>query len=570
MSTKTTFKRLALVTVAALGLGVLTTAPSQAAHLFDALTVTPVTSAINAGETATATVGLSFVAGADNDSVTVNAVATTIPAGGNGALRFTAVTDSATGTTAGTTGSAAIATTVATANTNANTKYTLSFVQPTVAGTYVVTVYTSSSVATPIKATPLTWSITVAAAPSPDSTSTAYISAGDSTPASADSATITASNSTLTGDVVASIVVTQNNNSAATTNPESMTVTVAGPGTITADSNVGRALTVKNGSKITVKADGASGVSTITIVGTTSGRAYGTKTLTFFGAVAAATATAVKPILNPSTTAQGAVLVKLTDAAGTAVSSAQTFYVTSSDVTKVAGNYTAQSVSYDATNTNAAGVALGAGYLVKLDGVAAGTASITVGTKSSATATTGVNAAPVSVRVGSETPASLTVSTDKTSYAPGEKATLTVVLKDATGLPVANKEYANVFTSTGITSSYSLGATSDSITGTSVTMADGVAEYTIYMPMSEKDVKFSWKTGTTTLAVANQGVAGSVTVAITSSAIEAANAATTAALAANDAVDALAATVAKLVANLKAQITALTKLIVKIQKKVGA
>jgi trimeric autotransporter adhesin len=37
MSTKTTFKRVALVAVAALGLGVLSVAPSQAAHIGDAL-----------------------------------------------------------------------------------------------------------------------------------------------------------------------------------------------------------------------------------------------------------------------------------------------------------------------------------------------------------------------------------------------------------------------------------------------------------------------------------------------------------------------------------------------------
>ena len=69
----TTIKRVALVAVAALGLGVLTVAPSQAAHLGDTLTLTPVTSAITTGDTATATVNSSFLGVAAGDSITVNA-----------------------------------------------------------------------------------------------------------------------------------------------------------------------------------------------------------------------------------------------------------------------------------------------------------------------------------------------------------------------------------------------------------------------------------------------------------------------------------------------------------------
>ncbi|MTA54961.1 MAG: hypothetical protein F2953_04485, partial [Actinobacteria bacterium] len=55
MSTKTTIKRLALVTVAALGLGVLSVAPSNAAVQLDALTVSSATATQVAGSTTTAT-----------------------------------------------------------------------------------------------------------------------------------------------------------------------------------------------------------------------------------------------------------------------------------------------------------------------------------------------------------------------------------------------------------------------------------------------------------------------------------------------------------------------------------
>ena len=71
MSTKTTFKRIALVAVAALGLGVLSVAPSQAAidQNLHALTFaaggTSATATITTVETATASVKVSLVAGAE-------------------------------------------------------------------------------------------------------------------------------------------------------------------------------------------------------------------------------------------------------------------------------------------------------------------------------------------------------------------------------------------------------------------------------------------------------------------------------------------------------------------------
>ena len=63
MSTKTTFKRIALVAVAALGLGVLSVAPSQAAVSSYSLSV-DANDTITVGESATATVTQSFFASA--------------------------------------------------------------------------------------------------------------------------------------------------------------------------------------------------------------------------------------------------------------------------------------------------------------------------------------------------------------------------------------------------------------------------------------------------------------------------------------------------------------------------
>jgi len=84
MSTKTTFKRIALVAVAALGLGVLSVAPSSAAVLPGAgtntLTAVSSSTTITAGDTATITFTSSFVGQAAYDSVAVTAYTTSTQA----------------------------------------------------------------------------------------------------------------------------------------------------------------------------------------------------------------------------------------------------------------------------------------------------------------------------------------------------------------------------------------------------------------------------------------------------------------------------------------------------------
>ena len=191
---------------------------------------------------------------------------------------------------------------------------------------------------------------------------------------------------------------------------------------------------------------------------------------------------------------------------------------------------------------------------------------------------------------------------DKASYIPGEKATISVVLKDAAGLVLADGTYTEIFKTGGITANYTLGSGSDTTTATSVDgFASGVKKFSVYMPIAETDVKFSWTTGSTTAAAgtglptAAQAVAGSITVSVASnsgaaaaaaaeeataaandatdaalSAAEAAEAATAMAQEAVDAVAELSASVTKLISALRAQITTLTNLVVKIQKKVKA
>jgi hypothetical protein len=614
MSTKTTFKRVALVAVAALGLGVLASVPSQATVSANSLTLSSATSTQLTNETSTASAAvatLSFLNSGLGDTVSVTAYLMSAPAGNTKTpVLQVAETSSATiGNTAGavtavgyenTTQVAYVSGTTSPVAVTAKVKVYMN--AATVAGTYVVklvpAVVAGGGV---IDTTGVTLTITVSTNP-----------ATDTVAASATSIITTAADTTTATDAVVTSVKTANTQAAGraanirvgllnaagvATTGESFTATIAGPGLLgseTLDNSlggnaVGRAITVKAGDIVTVFPDGSSGVSTVTI-SSAAGKVLATETLTFYGDATVATATVVKPIISVSGSAnQDAILVNLKDAAGTAVTQDTTFYITSDAVSKIAGAYTATAAAVVYSSTNGT---LGAGFKIPLQGIAAGSANITVGTKSSATATTGVNAAAVAVRVGSETPASVTVTTDKSSYIPGEKATITVVVKDATGLALADKTYLNIFAAGGIVADYTLGSGSDTTTASSVDgFAAGVKTFTVYMPITESDVKFSWTTGTNFATTAAQGVAGSVTVNVSSStgaaaidaaneATDAANAATDAALAAADAADAataaaedasaavaaLAKSVNTALNNLKKQITALTKLVNKLLK----
>jgi len=606
MSTKTTFKRVALVAVAALGLGVLASVPSQATVQAQSLTLSSATSTQLTNETSTASAAVatvSFLADNLGDTVTVTAFLMSAPAGNTktpvlqvSETTSAVVRDDAAGGSALAVGAEETDQTVsinssANAATAVSAKLKVYMNSATIAGTYVVKLVPSiAGGGGVVDATGVTLTITVSTNPATDTVAASATSilttAADTTTAT--DATVTWPMAASTANEAAVIKVGLLNAAGVATVGESYTATIAGPGLLASQpldndlsaAAVGRAITVKAGDVVTVYPDGSSGVATITIT-SAAGKVLATETVTFYGAATTATATVVKPIIN-ATSGQNAILVTMKDAAGTNVSEATVFYVTSSDATKISGAYTAtSSITYSSTNGT-----LGAGYLIPLTGVAAGSANITVGTKSSATATTGVNAAAVAVRVGSETPASVSVTLDKAAYIPGEKATITVVVNDKDGLALADKTYLNIFATGGIVANYTLGAGSDTTTATSVDgFAKGVKTFTVYMPIAESDVEFTWTTGTN-LLLANQAVAGKLVATVSSAsgsaaidaateATDAANAATDAALAAADAADAATAAaedaseaVAKLAKSvntqlkaLKKQITALTALV---------
>jgi hypothetical protein len=621
MSTKTTFKRVALVAVAALSLGVLSVAPSQAVTNADSLTLSAATAAQTTAETSTATsavVTLSYLSGQAIDSMSVTASLVSGPATST-SLPYLALVETASAVVGSiavlpaTPISPNVASIVAprTAGDVAQVvtaKYRVyvggaSNAAPTVTGTYVVKVTPAvTGGGGALNATAQTVTITVTTAASLDTvaaSATSFINAGETNTATAD-VVVTGSKALVASpNASATIKVSLLNAAAAAVTAESFTASITGPGTLGSSgtwsgqdlttSPIGRAITVQNGNLVTVFPDGNSGVATITI-SSAAGKVLATETVTFFGDATKIVTTVKKAVIGGTTSVADVLSLVVTDAAGTSVSNLTAVNIVSSDATKIAGAYTSAAATYS-TTTGA--------YLVPLTPVAAGSANITVTTKASATATTGVDAAAVAVRVGSKTPASVKVTTDKSSYAPGEKAVITVALADATALDLVSAEtYTAIFATGGITSSYTLGSGSATISGTDIiSYVAGGKTFSVFMPVTEGDVTFTWTTGSvasaagTGLATANQAVAGTITVGVSSNATaaaldaaneatDAANAATDAALAAADAADAataaaedasaavaaLAKSVNTALNNLKKQITALTKLVNKLLK----
>jgi len=342
MSTTTNFKRIALVAVAALGLGVLSSVPSQATINSDVLTLSSATAAQTTAETYTATsatVSMSFF-GAKGDSMTLTTALIEAPAGSTSVpvLRLvetsSAVIDSAVAirgagaTTTGvttidvgtdskkdsstvglnvTSGISAISSTATTsikyaiymANQNRN-------VSGPAAGTYKVKITPAAVGVGPlVNATAQTITITVTTAASASTvasatTSTAVMVSGETADAALHATDSTVSTvKTLSTDAAANIYVNLLNASSVAAN-ESITATITGNGTLgigTDKANAtikGRSIILKMGEYIGVFADGNAGTGTITITSTTGGVQIGTvKTVTW-------TATTPTTIAAPS------------------------------------------------------------------------------------------------------------------------------------------------------------------------------------------------------------------------------------------------------------------------------
>ena len=400
-------------------------------------------------------------------------------------------------------------------------------------------------------------------------------------------------------------VALKNANGSATTGESYTAYITSGPGTLAtsgtavgatitgllATNGTGRLIAVKAGAGFGIYADGTSGVTTVQVL-SAAGVKLAEKSLTFYGAVDKIVATAAKTVIGQR--AESAVVsFRAYDSAGVEVKAGITAKLVSATAATISNSYTACGTTYSTTTY----------WTCDATGVAAGSVNLTVTTNASATDTTGKTSNAVSVRVGGTTKelSDVIVAFDKATYAPGELAKITITPVDAAGLILADDTYT-VF-SAAMSADYAFGAGSDSFssllassnrgvsgTGTS----SGVATLNEYMPLSEGTVTVSYTTaaavGSTTGKIART-ITAVVSSASGSAAIEAANAAQASADAATDAANAaaesadaataaaqdaaqavadLATQVADLIASLKAQLTALTALVVKIQKKVKA
>jgi len=613
MSTKTTFKRIALVAVAALGLGVLSVAPSSATVI--GLTVTSANGTATTAVSDSTTAGslrVTYTATAAADSVTITSYVSVKPSTAGTIAASGIVThlvDTTTSSVVPVLTNAAIGatsvvrgdSTTVVANVNSATTgqvsanfayYLLS--APSVAGTYtitaVVTPFSNGVAGTPVlKSLDIVVSALASASETPSAAYSNAFLAGGSAASLADSSTISAVGTSST--TVANLNVLVRNSSNGTQAVDTLTATITGPGLFVSGNTKYKKLVASGDVNLAITGDGTAGVSTITVKYELTGQTI-TKSMTFYASNAT---TIVGSVRTPT--------LKVGD-------NSEAVGVTATDVNGNAWNGTAYLVASSAADALIAGsttpVACNAWTADK--GIRCNVSALTAGTAkfklidASTVAAAKATSAEFSLTVSAATAATVKVDFDKTTYAPFEKAVITVSVLDASGASVPAGTFANLFAAGGIASNQAFTGTSDTLTAISITLATASssstgaqalkAVYTVYMP-AQGSVTLSW-TGGTSLPIAGQ-VKGSTTVTVVNNAVDAAtdaaneatdaaNAATDAALAAADAADAataaaqdasdavaaLSATVATLVASLKAQITSLTNLVIKIQKKVKA
>lgn len=589
MSTKTTIKRIALVSVAALSLGVLSVAPSNAAVQADTMTLSSATGSTTVGTAVTTTVTTGFIQETTSDSMTVALTYDAAPAGiAINEVTFTntataATTDLGTPVVETTTANSRLAkiSTAAAASVSKTMTITLT---PSKAGTYVIRVTPAHLPSGTPVATSKTWTVTVAA--KTVGSRSAFIGTSLSATATADATISVASAASTTG--VARIDVAQmygatGNDTASAADGGAVVVTID-KGLISKTNDYSAAAASVTTAAATsgpggyaaypywIFANGTVGKATITI--TVGGVALTSKTMTFRGAATALVATASTGALGHigiGASKTGVLTMTATDAGATVVSNPSGLTVLSSD-------------------TAVATVAIAGNNTVTITGVAAGTAVITVtDPATSAAATAATYTATVKANKPTTAP---TITFDKSAYNVGDVITMTV------GAAMADSATAQLFTAALVTSApvtTVAGATALPAGGQHAIVA-GVATYKFYAPAVSGSFTVTGTGGsdidlttlvtapalTATVSIVNPGVDAATAAAelaeaaaqdATDAALDATSAAELAGALAQEAVEAVAelsAQVATLIAALKKQITTLTNLVIKIQKKVGA
>ena len=617
MSTTTNFKRIALVAVAALGMGVLSSVPSQAAFSGTAgsqltVTVTNGTGSLEGSASDSTTAGTVTVSGlalASGDSYTITSVKKSWPAAttaaatpvlnfmwidtatSTGATNLTGIngSDTSTARTTGALGSGAtayasswgttaltdsrttVSATAGDSNTYVNSKWyafqdsTSATAGDRVAGTYVYTlIITPNSTAAAGTPQVADISITIAAL-----ASASTVASPANSSAFIGTATAATSDTTLSGLATASdtprgyITVKLRNASSATTGTaarESVTVTTT-IGTVGTSDVRGRSVVLKYNDDqlyVNVYADGTAGNGTITV--TTPSVTFTTKNVSFY---AAAPATLVASVPTPNLKVgsnSDSIRVIAKDANGILYTAPLYVYASTAADALIAGsNSTPVECTFDFGTDQR--------HECSVTGITAGTAKLKVINTATVAAAT-VTSNEVSVVVNTNTAATVKLSFDKATYAPNERARIYVTPLDSAGKELAANNIPNLLGSGGISSNAGFTfsgstTTAESLTAVSITpiansssttgAKPGSMVYTVYMPSAGGTVTIS-ATGGSSLPTAGQ-VAVSASATVTDSGAQALAAVT-----------ALATTVA----SLKTLITTLTNLVLKIQKKVKA
>jgi hypothetical protein len=603
MSTKTNFKRIALVAIAALGLGVLSSVPSQAQ-------VTGLTVTVTAGAGGVTTSSDSLTAGSVVVSALVDAAYDTItvqlvPRSGttqkaylvlgdttvvNTLLTYSATTAAALPTRSGTITLKNSATDSVTSTVGAG-GFSMSYdtqgatsvsgyvgasfrlfldTAPAgiTAGTYSYTVITKvldGGTAAPTKTvnTNIDFVVslstaaaglaatTVNGAQSSVTVTNAVANAGSSLSDSTVATVATASTTTN------AFVRVRLRNASGGNAQESITATITA-GTIGNGTTQGRSVVLAataGDNDLQIKPDGTAGVAVITI--STPSYTFPSKsTVTFYGA-AAATVTAASYASVIGASGIGVMGTEI-DANGTSFGAGTTIFAYATD-TSIISSY-GSACTWNSTVKQA---------LCTLTGVKNGTTTVTL--RDAATVATSTKSSPaISVKVNINAADKVALAFDKTSYAPGEKATLKITVTDAAGAVLPAQTFSTLFATGGLTSSSSLGAAISSTvlssvsvvtmsnvatsTDTPIVTLDPIGQVTFFMPVGAGGtVTITGKGGTSLPS------AGQVTVTATATVTDSGAAALAA-------VTALATTVA----SLKTLITTLTNLVLKIQKKVKA
>ena len=578
MSTKTTFKRIALVTVAALGFSLVAVAPSNAIVNADTLSLASATGSVevNASVTVDATIGM--LAGTNLDYVTTTVTVSSAPTGNTALPTWSAV--GSLGSLVSGSGDQSLKSTSGTTGLVSNVG-TIS-ITPNKVGTYVINVSQSGGSAT----RSATWTVTVSDIAAISTTySKTLLQSGSGVNAKAygdsDGTVSVAAAVAVAGTKIGTIHAFAYNGAASNRNSATIfSATVTGPATISNSSaTTGGSLTgqtvastgVAGNEYFAVYSNGNSGTVNVEIkAGST---VIGTETLYVYGTAATYTATVAKAVVTSSVPTAAVISVVAKDVNGFVVPS-QDLKLTSSNTDIVANAAIGSFVSSDSAQAAAGTATIG---VTPVSSSKTGAVVLTFANADASITTT------ASITVSSATPKTVVASLDKDSYAPGELASITFTGTDASGLPVAPTDLVTTLTSN--TNLIWVDNSSPLVFDTLTT--NGSVSYKFYAPqIGGSFVIAGTDTDATTTAYSVPGTVSVDTTAADAAAeatdaanaatdaanmaAEAADAATAAAQDAADAVAALSAQVATLIAGLKAQLTALTNLVIKIQKKVKA